>query len=46
LWPIQEARRFMFVPYAKPSALGYEAGYNSETLQLMGALAGLATHAA
>lgn len=25
-WPIQESRRFMFAPYARPSAVGYEAG--------------------
>ncbi len=38
VWPIQEARRFMFVPYARPSALGYEAGYTPQTLQNKGGI--------
>lgn len=42
-WPIQEARRFMFTPYTRASAVGYEAGYLGQPLLLT---PGLATNVA
>jgi hypothetical protein len=46
VWPIQEARRFMFVPYARRSALGYEAAGAMRNFQGLDTHSGFAPQAA